>query len=168
MEGTDALQVIAEIAIAMAGFGGVVAGLGYRASREWSNSDRLRLNGIALRSLQVVFGCLLPFVFHHAEFGPRIVWGVSSAALGLSVLFLLIRQLVQILPRLDPDISRFATSLVVPAQAIACLLLFANAFGVGAHQAIAPYLAALLLVLFEVAVYFIRMLQTAFSARGAA
>ena len=76
MESADILQTIAEIAIGLAGFGGIAAGLGYRARGDWSDDDQVRLMGMAYTSLLVVFAALLPFVVHHlSATGP---WRVCA------------------------------------------------------------------------------------------
>ena len=58
MEPADILQTIAEIAMGLAGFGGIAAGLGYRARGEWRSDDQMRLIGMACTSLLVVFAGL--------------------------------------------------------------------------------------------------------------
>ena len=43
MESASVLESIAVVAIAFAGFGGIAAGLGYRARGTWSPDDQMRL-----------------------------------------------------------------------------------------------------------------------------
>ena len=162
MDGAETLYVIAEIAIAMAGFGGVVAGLGYRVTGAWSDLDRQRLFMIAFRSLIIVFACLVPFVLHHGGAGDLNVWRISSAVLGVAILSNLVRTLFIVFP-LSPGVSRVALLLAIPALVVTCLVLAANAFGQFGDGAFAAYLLSLLLALFDVSVYFIRMIQTAFA-----
>ena len=76
MESADILQTIAEIAMGLAGFGGIAAGLGYRARGDWSDDDQVRLMGMADTSLLVVFAALLPFVVHHLSATDP--WRVSA------------------------------------------------------------------------------------------
>ena len=40
---SDILMTLAEVSIALAGFGGIVAGLGYRSKDNWSSRDKFRL-----------------------------------------------------------------------------------------------------------------------------
>lgn len=65
MESGSILESIAEVAIALAGFGGIAAGLGYRARGDWSLHDQRRLAWLATFGLVVAFSCFLPAVAHH-------------------------------------------------------------------------------------------------------
>lgn len=57
----DVLTVLAELAIAMAGFGGVASAFSGRA-REFTPAERLRLRTLLINSSSVVLGCLGFFV----------------------------------------------------------------------------------------------------------
>lgn len=65
MDSHEILGMIAGISVALAGFGGIVAGIGRRASSEWTSDDRTRLQGIARISIVIVFACLLPGLVAH-------------------------------------------------------------------------------------------------------
>ena len=64
--------------MALAGFGGIAAGLGYRTRGEWSDDDQIRLMGMAYTSLLVVFAALLPFVVH--QLSDIVPWRVPAVA----------------------------------------------------------------------------------------
>ena len=80
MEVEGTLTVLAEIAIAIAGFSGIVAGVGRRAGSEWTVADRLRLSMLLQISLTVAFFSLFPLVLASADIDSTYVWQISSAS----------------------------------------------------------------------------------------
>ena len=163
MESASILESIAEVAIALAGFGGIAAGLGYRARGDWSPDDRRRLMLLAWASLAVVFACFLPSVIFHLGFSAP--WRLASALFllfpGASLIYLLwfIRR------GMHPGYSRIAAWLVGIAQMLALALLLVAALGYGTPRQFGLYLAATVLTLFQASLYFVRLLTTSF--RGA-
>ena len=78
MEGADALGLIAEIGIAIAGFAGVVATL--RAPGGMMGAyAALRIGSLLAQSAMAVLMALLPFAFHHAGLNSTATWALSSA-----------------------------------------------------------------------------------------
>lgn len=82
MENTQTSQTIAEVAIALAGFSGIVAVLGQRSSGEWSPTERLRLRLLLEASLLVVFLSFLPSLMLRGT-SASAAWRVSSGVCGL-------------------------------------------------------------------------------------
>jgi hypothetical protein len=158
LESASILESIAEIAIA--GFGGIAAGLGYRARGTWSSDDRLRLMLIAGTGLAVVFACFLPHVTHHLGAGAP--WRVASALFLLFPVSTLVFQL-WIFRRGPPaGFSRLASWMVAVAQLIALGLLLAVPLGRAGPREFGFYLGAILLALFNASVLFVRLLATSF------
>jgi len=91
MESGSVLESIAEVAIALAGFGGIAAGLGYRTRGEWSLQDQGRLIWLTALGLVVVFACFLPDVAHHL--GSSAPLRVASALLLPITTFILLSML---------------------------------------------------------------------------
>ena len=60
MEGSDVLIVIAEIAVGLAGFSGVVVTLGRRSSGPWQKDEKLRFNQLLGFALGCAFFAILP------------------------------------------------------------------------------------------------------------
>jgi hypothetical protein len=96
VEGADALGLIAEVGIAIAGFAGVIAALrspggtigAYAALRIW-----LLLG----TSAQAVLLALVPFVFHFAGLDDDSLWALSSSAMtALVVAFALVNYYVAV------------------------------------------------------------------------
>ncbi len=168
MESASILQTIAEVAVGLAGFGGIAAGLGYRTRGRWSEQDRLRLVGMVANSLAVVFGCLLPYAVHHL--GVQHPWSLSGAVLALAPAWFLWLQWrrvfalarparVKVQSGYNPALAR-ALALI---HLTALLLFLVSAIGLPRpERAFGLYLAAVLLLLFSAAATFLRLLATAF------
>ena len=65
MEGAGILQLLAELAIGVIGFSGVVAVLGRRGAGEWQELDRFRFFFMIRSATFVLSLSLIPFLFHH-------------------------------------------------------------------------------------------------------
>jgi len=161
MESASVLESIAEVAIALAGFGGIAAGLGCRTRGTWSSDDRQRLTLLASASLVVVFACFLPHVVFQLGFTAS--WRVASVLFltypGIMLVYVLWnwRQWSS-----SPRYSRIAAWLVIGSQILALSFLFAVALGYAEVRQFGFYLAATLLVLFQASLYFLRLLTTSF------
>jgi len=160
VESGSVLESIAEVAIALAGFGGIAAGLGYRARGEWSRDDQVRLIGLALFGLAVTFACFLPYVTH--ELGSGAPFRLASA---LYLPVVASGWLFQIWfnRRGVPDgYSATAALLNFMAQVAASALLLATALGYAGGREFGLYLSAIILMLFHTSVLFVRLLITSF------
>ena len=160
MESDGVLLSIAEVAIALAGFGGLVTGLGYRARGTWTSSDRGRLMMSAIISLAVVFGCLIPYVVY--RLGVPVPWRIASgvflpAPLGFFFILAWVNR-----RGVPPEFSKIAAVLMTATQLIAVVLLTITALGRAAPHGLGFYLAASLSMLFAAAVLFVRLLATSF------
>ena len=99
MEASDELLTIAELAIGLAGFSGVVVAFTYRG--ELRATDRYRFIGLFTQALTVALLSFVPFGFHHADQVGAAIWRASS---GLAVLFWLFSAWL-IGTRLRPEFS---------------------------------------------------------------
>ena len=79
MEPTDVLATIAELAVAFAGFSGIVAALGRREQGVVFPEDRVRLAVLIGSSLSTTAFALLPFALWEVAGTPERVWAFSSA-----------------------------------------------------------------------------------------
>jgi hypothetical protein len=85
MEGADALGLIAEVGIAIAGFAGVIAAL--RApDRKIGIVSAFRIGMLLCYSGSVVLLALFPFALHHAGLTSNCVWTASSGTAGVVLL----------------------------------------------------------------------------------
>ena len=168
MEFASILQTIAEVAVGLAGFGGIAAGLGYRTRGNWSEQDRLRLLGLVSSSLFVILASLLPYAVHYL--GAQHPWSISGAVLSVAPAWLLSLQWRRVFAQSRPGRvsvqSGYHPALAVTITLInlATLILFlVSAIGVAdPDRVFGLYLAAVLLLLLNAAVFFLRLLTTAF------
>ena len=164
MESADILQTIAEIAMGLAGFGGIAAGLGYRARGDWSDDDQVRLMGMAYTSLLVVFAALLPFVAHHLSASDP--WRVC-AFIVLPLVAINLASALRVFRHGIPTAYNPAASvLLVLNQLAAFAVLLVICSNIYAESNFGLYLLASVLILFVAAMLFYRLLSTSF--RGGA
>jgi hypothetical protein len=114
-----------EVAIAIAGFSGIVAVFGQRRERVWRAADQLRLRVLLTASAVSLFFSILPFValdsglsealFWHFGSGAQAVWLISIALYRIRQASLLgVAQIIQ-------------TKASIPLMILVCLAQIANA-----------------------------------------
>jgi hypothetical protein len=115
---------------------------------------------LALAGLTVVFACFLPHATYHLGSDPP--WRIASAFfLPLPILGLLVTGW-RTRRGLGPGYSRIAAWLTVTAQTSAAALLLAAALGYAGSRQFGFYLSAILLMLLQAGVFFVRLLVTSF------
>jgi hypothetical protein len=83
MEGSDVLQTIAEVAIALAGFTGIVAALRGQTVESLSSFALFRFLVLLIASLVALGLALLPFLFHYHGVPPPVTWSACSAVVAV-------------------------------------------------------------------------------------
>jgi hypothetical protein len=165
MEGAEILQLLAELAVGVLGFSGVVAVLGRRGAGEWAPEDRSRFFWMVWATALVLVSSLIPFLLHHGGIAGPPLWGWCSAiaaaactvvpAVGLYI------GSFRFFNPSGPGVSKLAVLFVWPAMFVTPLLFALNAFAIGFDRTFAPYLAALLLAFGSPIILFIRLLYSA-------
>lgn len=79
MEGSDVLQTIAEVAIALTGFTGIVVALGGRAGAPGSGFALVRFRILLAASLAALAFSLMPFFWYNLDISPKTSWTICSA-----------------------------------------------------------------------------------------
>ena len=105
MEGADALGLIAEIGIAIAGFAGVIATLRAPGGKMGSY-EATRIGTLLGQSATVVLLALLPFALHFAGLSIRAIWVVSSSAMAVLVMtavLVMLRVFKTVVPEREED-----------------------------------------------------------------
>jgi hypothetical protein len=171
MRNAETLRLVAELAIGVLGFSGVVAVLGRRGAGDWEPIDRFRFVSMVHIGALVLALAVLPFPFYSAGFADEAIWGwCSGLAASLQVFMLAAQRVVAPPPKgmlTAPGTSRIATAYAVPAGFVALLLFVANAIGIGVARSATPYLVGVLLLFGTTVVLFIRLLHTAMGPRRA-
>jgi hypothetical protein len=90
MEPGEALGIAAQIAVALAGFAGVVVVFRREAVHEWSDIDRLRLRLLLANSLLPLGLCMLGLLLLSISPSPAGIWrSCSGVALVIFLMFLI-------------------------------------------------------------------------------
>ncbi len=161
MESADVLIGIAEVAIGLAGFAGIAAGLGYRArGGSWSEPDRRRLVAVILFALGAIFACFCPFAIYHL--GHENPWIIASVFCmyaplrGLHIQYKILRA--------NPSGYSSSAMILLGFLEIAILaLLITIVLGFGGDHVFGLYLSATLLTLAISSFLFYRLLETSFT-----
>ncbi len=160
MEPTDALLTIAELALGLTGFTGVVAAFRTR-SGPWLPADAFRVFSLLSVSLGVLFLALIPLSLAYFPLSDEVSWRISS---GLMTLFTVPGALVIIsrIRRLDARskqvLSRPTIAFIVFGSALNALAQLLNAAGVFPNTSFAIYFAGLVWLLFYSGLQFARLL----------
>jgi hypothetical protein len=161
----EILGVIAQLALAIIGFSGIVAVLGQRNDGSWTASDLGRMGIMLMAGFRALFAALLPFAFLYFDLSENIVWAASSGIVGVTtvvILFFLVRQVAPTVVADSHHKPWFQRAAIVLSICSAVINLL-NAAGVYFQQTFAPYLLSLLLTLAIACMYFVRLIQTAMS-----
>ncbi len=161
MEAEGILTTLAEIAVAIAGFSGIVVALQGRQGA-WSETDRGRFSLLVQLSLSSVFWSLIPIVFHLIDSSESFVWRWSSGLWLVSTSCVVLIRL-RSLPRpseseLDRS-YRAALAFMFSILTISVVLQIANA---GWLRVSWPYIMSLMLGLLNASFLFVRLLRGIF------
>jgi hypothetical protein len=172
MEYAGILELLAELAISVLGFSGVVAVLGRRSAGEWTLVDRVRFFTMVRLTVSVLILAVLPFPLHSAGLAAETIWGWCS---GIASLIVVLNLVVAFIDNAfarsvlsDPGTSRLATAYIFISASTAVALFAVNATGIGLERSFTPYLVATLLLFGSPVVLFIRLLHSAIGPGRAA
>jgi hypothetical protein len=158
VEAEGLLTTLAEVAIAIAGFSGIVVAVN-RSNQPWSRVDKSRLTML----LQISFGCVfwsfLPILFHLAHVPEASIWFWSSG-LWLIFIFGTVGYRLRQLPGAgdlheDPTIKRVLLFIFV-SLVIAIAAQVANVVWLRTPW---PYVLAIMEGLLVASVFFVRLLR---------
>jgi hypothetical protein len=86
----DVLPNIAEIAIGLAGFSGLVAAFGQRPGQSWRGDQKARIVFLVILSFGMITSALLPSALSGISDSPALVWGVPMVAYSVLAIGLLV------------------------------------------------------------------------------
>ncbi len=155
MEAEGILTALAEVAIAIAGFSGIVVVLD-RSDQPWSELDRARFTMLLNISLSCVFWSFFPILLHVAELPPASIWFWSSASWLVYMLISLGNRLRH-RPGLgdDPSVKAILAFMFVGLA----LCVAAQVANVGWLRAPWPHVLAVLQGLLVACIFFVRLLR---------
>ncbi len=162
---SDSLTIMAELAVALAGFASIVAIIGQRRSRDSPAVEAIRLRSMLETSLLTGAACLIPLVAEKSDMPLAAVWRGSSGVLMVGIALLFVHQL-----RLRLSFSgSYRTPLwwrvtAMCLQFSAFLVLGVNAIGL-VPWAEAAYLFALVALLIFAGLLFLQIVVSFLSAQ---
>ena len=161
MDVVETLIGITEIAVALAGFTGVVVAFGTRSRGAWHPGDRLRLTFLLEASLTAAGFALLGLLLLAAEIDPTYSWAACSLAWSVYMLFSLATSRIALKDSqlTHGDVDRLANRITATLFIVMIIAQLSNAV---LWQSFAPFLAALILNLAGAAMQFTRLIRSAF------
>ena len=161
MDFPEVLIGLTEIAVALAGFTGVVVVFGSRSAGSWLPGDRLRMGFMLEASLTAGGFSLLALVLYSSLNSAADVWAIVSASWAIYMVYSLYSSQQRIKENLEhhSDIDKTANHIVFVLFASLIVLQVINVL---AWREFAPLLAALVLNIAGSAMQFARLIRSAF------
>lgn len=161
MDFTEVLVGLTEIAVALAGFTGVVVVFGSRSAGSWLPGDRLRMGFMLEASLTAGGFSLLALVLYSSLEDAGYVWAIVSGCWAMYMVYSLYSSWRQIRENLEhhSDIDKTANHIVFT---LFVFLIVLQAVNVVLWREFAPLLAALVFNIAGSAMQFRRLIRSAF------
>ena len=96
MTPVDALPTVAEIAITLAGFIGLIVVFKPVSAASWSDEDRARVVFVLILCSLILLCALLPFALSGLFQSDAVIWGAAEILFGSGNLFLILNMLFRI------------------------------------------------------------------------
>ena len=164
VQDADFLFVVAEVAVAFAGFASIVAVLGQRTTRDHPRTDAFRLRGLLESSLVVVAFSLLPYVLGRVFSHELSAWRLSSGLFAIAggVSFLSILQRRRLVADLPAPLGLRITIILLYLAPLPVLLLIS--LGIVGEGSAGLYLLCLLSYLLAGGIAFFRVMASFIAA----
>jgi hypothetical protein len=160
------LLAIASIALAIAGFSGVVAAFGGRAEGKWQPAERFRITNMLVLSMGACLLSLVPLAEESLRIPDRLLWVIASVALLVFCSFYYVRT-VMLLRR--PKLRRpgvlveWVRVVYFACLSLAIILQVLNVGGEWIERGPGPFIAGLLLMLIPAGLMFVFLVLTPLS-----
>jgi hypothetical protein len=153
---TDALAVTAEIAVALAGFAGLIVALRNRGLASWAGNELIRLRFMLVIACSTFFAALVPYLLARL-ISPGSLWFVSGLILGSGLLALLILTIFEAWP-IRAQLSTFWLTLYEIGTLASCATVYLGALELLGLDNIGTYFFGLLWLLFYSTSLFVRLI----------
>ncbi len=156
----ETLTSVAEFAIALAGFSGIVVSLGNQPGR-WSPADRSRLLNVLLFAFGAGFMAYLPMGLAHSGLTGSPLWRASSGfflCFGVAGSVFMIRRMRGLPNDVRAVLHPVVRQISYATSAIAILALLLNTLGVGFRPHFSAYFLGLVVLLLNGSIQFTRIL----------
>jgi hypothetical protein len=155
--GSDVLLTTAELALALAGFGSVVAAF-VGNKRKWEPMEVVRLRALIMLSLTSALIALIPFPLAYGGFEAPALWVLSSALAALLGVAVLAGMLVFARHPMTQQGSLPWSTLSISLAVMSVVINILNALGMGFQKSFAGYFTGLLILLILAGLYFSRLI----------
>lgn len=138
MAPSDALPVLAQIAVALAGFSAIVVSFKRRESGKWAASDADFFNGMVIHSIVALAFCLFPWFLGVFVQREPVIWNIASAVLAVQVLSHAGRIVTL------PSTGKTSGTITGAGGLFVVVLQVFNVAGLGFEHEFGPYLVGVL------------------------
>ena len=156
MIGGEILLTTAELALALGGFGGVVAAFMGNRDR-WDAMAVVRFRALIVISLSSAFLSLVPLALYHGGLAGEILWISASSIAAAFVLVGLVWMVFYARAPMVARGSRLWSAIAMIAAGAAAIVNVMNALSLGFSRSFTGYFCALLLLLVLAGLYFFRL-----------
>jgi hypothetical protein len=159
----DALFIISELALGIAGFSGVVVALGARPG-VWPRVDRLRLATLLASSLGALVVALITLMLLMLNASEALIWSISSLLVALLLfvlLFVFVRGAGSIPRHTTGMMSPYSIAVFIPTVVVAALtavVQLSSAVGLISIDAFGVLFGGLVILLVISCTQFVRLL----------
>ncbi len=159
MEPNEALGVAAQVAVALAGFAGVVVVFRSGSLHEWSKADKFRLRLLLSNSLTPLGLCLVGVLLLSAKISPDTIWrwcsGVAAAVLfRMAVVY--VRDFRGV-PRVELQTAGASAPLFYVGGMIGTLVTLLQLYNTVLLNAFWPFFLAIVTLILAAMVQFVRL-----------
>ena len=158
MDALDQLLLVIEVAVALAGFAGVVGSFQYRSAGKIPRGDVLGLELMIVLSLITAVCAILPVALLNFGVGETTTWSICSSVSVVAYavyIFNIKRKFRKVL--VSSRVSRILFELFFVAAYLTALSNLLNVLDVGLHREYAPYFVALVVPNCVSAYMFVRL-----------
>ena len=157
MIGEEALLTTAELALALGGFGSVVAAfMGNR--KQWEPMEVVRFRALIVISLTAALIALLPVPLFHSGLEASALWIVASTFAAVVLFVVLIGMMVYAGGPMVTHGSRMWSLVAILISILAIAVNVLNALGLGFSNSFTGYFTGLLIQLILAGMYFVRLI----------
>lgn len=157
MNGTDELLTTAELALALGGFGSVVAAfIGNRT--DWDPMDVVRFRALIVISLGSALIALLPFPLYYGGLEASTMWAAASTLAYVIATIGIVWMLRSARAPMATHGSPLWSAIAMLVASLAVVINLLNSLGIGFTRSFTGYFTGLLLLLILAGLYFIRLI----------
>jgi hypothetical protein len=158
MEPTDVLTLCAEVAVALAGFAGIIATFQFRDGKKIRRAELVGLNIIVTTALIDTFACIVPLVLLTYGIKESTVWGLSSCIFAIPSAILLYRVVTDLKGAVRKKAIVAYHVALQTLIGVAILILILNATGVIFDREAGPYITSVVAGMFMCGLMFSQLL----------